>query len=317
LAIGRNEIASDATNFHSQYTLFSKLMAHPELLGEDPAFSDFLNNFSEKPLGKLYKIDHDTREIFKLSPEISQQMADLTTEIDNIRIQIEAVVPLIEINPDDFSALGQKNDLDNKLQTKEAALNQIYANLAEIRKNAAYDLLQTNAQIETEDPYEANEKTLHRIYLATIASNHAYFSEQEKDEIYQIAIQCPESAGPAVYRARALWQLIYQQPMNVTCDGNAQRDVPTTTKPTLIPVLVQPNPANDMVTFVWNASSVEEKYNLRISDNLGKTAINQSVNADKGNVVINTSKLSNGLYFYTLLDAKNAIISACKFQIIH
>jgi len=77
---------------------------------------------------------------------------------------------------------------------------------------------------------------------------------------------------------------------------------------------VYPNPANNHVTFSYNAPATSEKMVLTVCNLLGQTMCHFDLNNKTGQVIYNTSDLPAGVYIYKLTD-QEAILTIGKLII--
>jgi Secretion system C-terminal sorting domain len=318
LASGEFINPSKAIQFHSDYGLYTKLMQHPDLAQGDASIANFLNIQTEAPLGKLFEIEKGIHKIFSVDPSISAEIADKTAVLDNTLTQIEAISLLLEINPLEVDYLNTKEQLDDKIEVVSTELSQIFKQLADVRASNASSWISLNEEISTNTLFEENEKSLNRIYLNTFAKNQAFIPSTDKEIIQKIAYQCPEEGGPAVYRARALWQLITHVPVNVTCNATGNREESNTKPLNLLTAQITPNPADKQIQLSWNANLVKGALKVSITDNTGKVVrLMTNVDSAQGYTVINTHTLNSGLYYVAIIDGTGSLLVSNKIQIIH
>jgi len=79
------------------------------------------------------------------------------------------------------------------------------------------ELTETNASIEPATDYQAFEKDINAIYLNALTQDDWDFSDPEKSTIDDIAAQCPQAAGNAVYTARFLQENYRVPTWNMDC----------------------------------------------------------------------------------------------------
>src|SRR5690606_10442037 len=87
--------------------------------------------------------------------------------------------------------------------SSDSLLSLIAAN----RTAAATTLANTNAALAVTVQIEDNEKKVNEIYLSTVAKDVLEFTNDQIQDLYAIASQCPLAGGQAVYKARALYAL--------------------------------------------------------------------------------------------------------------
>lgn len=97
---------------------------------------------------------------------------------------------------------------------------------------------------------EQNRKTVDRIYLQTLARGIYTLTQNQRDSLWEIAIQCPAEGGNAVYEARSLYGLglgtaaFDDEQLCATEQRHAFSKQNTTQA---LAITLAPNPANDRV----------------------------------------------------------------------
>jgi len=78
---------------------------------------------------------------------------------------------------------------------------------------------------------------------------------------------------------------------------------------------VYPNPADGIITFDYNLDN-QTNATLRVTDITGKLVMDVALENTKGEKSINTSSMSNGIYYYQLLSGGSAESNG-KFVVSH
>ena len=129
-----------------------------------------------------------------------------------------------------------------------------------------------------------------------------------------IAQQCPSQGGPAVYRARFFVSLfndsLTYDDFTVCLAQGYYREmssdlVDVSVNPSLI---IKPNPANEQVEILIENYN-EKDYSLRISDVTGRNNFYISKIAGDNKTNLNTSRLTQGVYFVLVEDSSGLVLS--------
>jgi len=79
-----------------------------------------------------------------------------------------------------------------------------------------------------------------------------------------------------------------------------------------IQVVIYPNPSNGMMNLVYNGNM--DKGQLQITDLMGRVVDSHEITGTKGQIALNETPLSDGIYFYQVISS-GAIITSGKFVI--
>ncbi|MDR0789736.1 MAG: T9SS type A sorting domain-containing protein [Bacteroidales bacterium] len=80
-------------------------------------------------------------------------------------------------------------------------------------------------------------------------------------------------------------------------------------------IQVQPNPAKDYVSIIYNIAPQTSQYTFKITDNMGKVLIVEKLKSNKGMQTIDIRALNNGSYVYSV-EGEKGIIKSDKLVII-
>lgn len=184
-----------------------------------------------------------------------------------------------------------------------------------LRKAKASDLLSLNGAIVTSKAYLENELMVNDIYLNTAYVATDSFTTDEYDLLLYIALQCPETGGPAVFRARSLIALT--DPTAFFDDdslcasnerkANMQQPINETDFTTY------PNPTDSKIYFEWSRelnNGVIEIYN-----EFGQLMFEEKLAKDELQTTVDFNELPAGLYLYKIKENEQ-LISAGKIAVV-
>ncbi len=129
--------------------------------------------------------------------------------------------------------------------------------------------------------------------------------------LYNIAQQNPLNGGKAVYDARAILNINFDDGISSNNRLAAGNEEVQTTE-TNSKFLLYPNPNNGNMVLNYELSNNGK---LELTDITGKIICEYNLNADASTININCEGLSNGLYLYKVI-ANDEILKAGKIAII-
>jgi hypothetical protein len=141
--------------------------------------------------------------------------------------------------------------------------------------------------------------------------------ESYREQINEIAFQCPYQGGQGVFRARFFLSLFndsieYDDASVCLAQGILKISHPV--KITTPRMLIKPNPTSEFVEIIV-VNGGEKDYLLRIVDLEGRSKFYFNKIANDLKTIINTSELSPGLYF-VLVDNANGLQLSKKLIIV-
>lgn len=228
--------------------------------------------------------------------------------------------PPIRINDEDLEAfyqaqtdenLGKFEDLQSKLKevvSNMAAIEEQYENdslLKEQALQAEYQakMAELNALVP-ENTIEQNEKVVAEIYYSTIAKGVYNYTEQQLEDLYLIASQCPFAGGEAVYQARTMIglsgdQLMYDDQNNCALGfykTDEEEKLPSANPLEGLQLLnIYPNPATDKVRIEYLLSQ-DGILTIELHDMLGRIISSQTANSRSNEAIVEVGHIANGLY---------------------
>lgn len=140
-------------------------------------------------------------------------------------------------------------------------------------------------------------KTVYALFIFYKQGNS--ISASDKNELETIANTCPLEGGYAVYFARGMLELVFDEINNydqVICEDLIERKKEDENINNNFSVKVVPNPSNGMAELIFPKQSIDK---LVISDITGKIIFSQNVEENLDKVNLDLSNQENGIYFYT------------------
>jgi len=153
-----------------------------------------------------------------------------------------------------------------------------------------------NSQIQANSEYEQNRKWVNELHLRTIAQGNVTFTNSQKQQLFDLANQCPFAGGDAVFIARTLYNLIDHNAYfndeeicaNLVAFKKEQKVKKTVAD---LSVSISPNPASEIVDITIK-NSLEDLI-ITIYNTAGQLLGSASIN---NYVELNVSDFPNGVY---------------------
>lgn len=311
--------AAGLTDYLLKTALYRDLLNYPQLLQSNAAIQNFYDNFGATNGGILTAMDKTIADA--ALPDAGQQAEwnaaqnELTAAFTALAI-LDSLAQTGEADPEDDQG-AERAALMQQILAAQTTLDNIYnANLT-ARAEAAPGLLQTLNGLDAQTPYEANQRDLDRLILKTgfvdlIPSN------DQIEQILQIAQQCPDQGGPAVDQARAWYYLLTGTRLESACEGADERkiqDFPTGEQQQIL--IINPNPANDRIVIrLTNVNSRSSFDRLEIADPSGKVVWTKSVSRETSTTEVQTGSFAKGFYVCRLIQG-GKVTATAKFTLQH
>lgn len=307
--IAEGEITDSLYQAEMQYSgsrfLFEKLSQDSTLLDSSLTMQTFFNSMTGTSIDKFHEVK--TEYLAQSAYDsIKVQLAVNDSLIDNALKEISENDSLLQIETDSIIIANLRNSnkaLYTMIQTLSIENQTLYAPVQAASIAQVNELRDKNGNIVDISLYVTNERLLNDIYFSTFAKGVFTFTQEQQQQITNIAYQCPYTGGDAVYRARALQFVIdgtlqYDDASACAAQNVAYRK-PTIKNETLISTWLIPNPTEGVVTL--NISEkVQENTALRLFDSMGKTIKNFTVISGTDSYSFDTETLAAGIYHYSI-----------------
>lgn len=307
------------TQWTASRKLYRTLYQNPEYIGQD-SLSDFFDFHSLSSIGGFYRLDESLSSLFRLSANDSTALAALTSEVDSMMGSMyEIDKDMVGASPQDSVALrSQRSSLLNQLSPKIADAYGIFAAKKADQHAHASQLTPINDGIQALEVPGLNRRHVNRILLNTLAKGTADFDVFQKAKLLDIAAQCPEKGGDAVYQARGMVAKTYlfgqtgcedfMTGIEERSKGNNEEEV---SESGIKPIL-RPNPNNGQFNLDIDGE-LNEPLEFVIWDLTGRVIFKSILQTSDGNQ-FNLINLPKGIYCYKLT-SQTGIVKVDKFVI--
>jgi alpha-tubulin suppressor-like RCC1 family protein len=173
---------------------------------------------------------------------------------------------------------------------------------------------QLNNSIIPQNTFEQNQKLINDLMLRRLINPNFSYTLVQRNQLNNLAAQCPETGGPAVHQARA-----WLDHINGTCTvwtdncplqpANNQRTA-SASQPKEASITIFPNPATKQATLSWELTD-ETVAVFTLFNAQGKQISSQVLTAQTGTLEIDIANLPAGVYFWSITQ-NNSIIKTDK-----
>ena len=300
----------------AKHSLFEKLIRYPALLNEDPSLPVFYNNYNNTVISGQTNLMLSMEELNQYDSTYSSMLLFTDSIISIVNDSLSALQSL----PSSPQIIAAISSLVLQHQNLQSAFDNLTQQLNATRQNQLQNLVLKNSAILPVELPEINEQVVNEIYFHTIALGITNFTPEQINQLSYIANQCPFSGGPAVFRARVMFEYIdplieYDDETTCLAQGIyriAQQNVLTQSA---ISFQIKPNPATDNVTITYSAIG-ETSCKLRIEDMAGRQIKYIELPANFNSYTFSINDINNGIYLINLV-ANDALIGKNKLIVIH
>lgn len=304
--------------FEQQRYLYAKLKAYPSLVSWSVPVTSFYNSTAVRFIGYLYEVEKQYAELFDLPEPLASDYAegleDMRTTLDELYGKYAEY--LTETNPTKKAeALADFYALVEDVSDYGIALETMELDVADELEDRLDDLLTDNAALSPSELIESNEQTINELLFRAAASPDESFNSTEQETIDEIAAQCPQYDGTAVFKARHL-QTLYSF-NNAYDDENCTavpREAVRPATTTASGMIVYPNPAVDFIQVQLSLPPATEG-RLTLTDWSGRVVRESRLPPDIGFVIFQTRDLPAGIYALQAYAAES-LLAATKLAIL-
>ncbi|HMQ50317.1 MAG TPA: hypothetical protein PKA00_22970, partial [Saprospiraceae bacterium] len=236
---------------------------------------DFVDAQALGSIGAFHEVDNTTKQAIKPSGLERKQL------IEGLEVQLILADSLLRLDSMYNAGSGeqaeaillQRSQILEQLRQQELLLTPLLNSLASERQQLTNQALQANQAIGISQIFELNEKRVNAFLLKKWAKGNVFFSQAEANGLWQIASQCPQAGGDAVFKARSLYRLIdplAQFDNNLLCGVSHALTQPKQDKVEIPQTYrLYPNPARDAVV-LERLQALEQEVAVSVYDLYGR-----------------------------------------------
>jgi hypothetical protein len=305
----------EEARWKAKVELYEKLLQMPQYMDSSAELADFFQACAGTMIQKIANLHVETNNLQSNNGTLVEIMEANAMEIyqksESIR-QCEELLNSGNLNNwEKDSIIDLKNaiveNINHIVNYNANALHVLDSVLA-----IKVDLLNgENQSINSIEIIEQNEKIINEVYFSSLAKNQYESIFNYAATILNVAVQCPLSGGPAVYRARALYYVIdpnmyYEDELTCLQNGylyRTSRNISQKSK-------LYPNPTANEITVVYNATDNSE---FQICDQIGRIVYKSTLSSHQTNYTLSVLNFENGIYNYRILDKNKTVIDIGQF----
>jgi|GEM_PF-900396 len=293
----------EALQWENSRNLYRRMREYAALHNQDSLVDAFYANALSGRIAEYYEADSLVRDVSVLSPSVSQGME---TAIQGI-LQADSLIRLRLVTLG--TAVGWADSLEIYRQADSIRMDAAvfsrdlvaYIDTARTeRKTKAVAAIQVASALDAEEILERNRKDVLVIYCQTIGQENYQLNTTQAETIADIAYQCPDEGGSAVYLARAIYQLVEPTEFDDTilC-GSEERSV-TGTNSSVKPAfdfVLKPNPTSGSASIIGLERAGSQSVQVTLRHVSGRLVLEKQFDLPNEALNFMLDVLSPGIYF--------------------
>lgn len=314
-----------AMQWEGERDLYARLKAYPAMLSQSADVDTFFNNVqSGSAIKDFYIAEAVTATVQEVPLAWGQALQTATDTME--AVEAEATAKLaglasVSTRADSLEVYWQAAAIRDRLIAPMAVVLEKQHQIDSLRRVRAATALTTVTSLPANNVLQSNRKNALLVYLEITSAGATQLTQSQFDTISAIARQCPLAGGSAVYMARALYQLNEQKHFDDfdLCGVVAERSAPAmSSKPRADKVLLWPNPTDGHLQLYLPGIDAEQQVQVQVqvADLSGREVLERSIGTADGNLALDASKLSPGIYFCRV-STNSQVFATVKFVITH
>ncbi|MBE7510758.1 MAG: T9SS type A sorting domain-containing protein [Bacteroidia bacterium] len=250
--------------------------------------------------GQLKEVERRFENYGKMDSTFIPMLQNVDSLIRNYEILIREIDSICKANKG-WNCDSLREAYNSQIENLSVVKQNIIIQYKAVQAGEKLEAELKNNIISGEEQNETNSKLMNEMFSQLEENNYKNINELYA-QLLSLAEQCPYYGGEAVYRARAVLELVndslvYNDDATCLMYGIYRTDVIDTTL-TNEKIEVKPNPANTFVKI--KVSCLEnENFNVNISNAIGQAVIETTLQCNNEKV-INTTNLQQGIYTVTI-----------------
>ncbi|MFN0016123.1 MAG: T9SS type A sorting domain-containing protein, partial [Saprospiraceae bacterium] len=294
----------EALQWENSRNLYRRMREHAALHSQDSLVDAFYADALSGRIAEYYAADSLVRDVSVLSPSVSQGMEAAIQgmlQADSLVVLRLGALGTAVAWADSMEIYRQADSIRMDAAVLSRDLVAYIDTARTERKTKAVAALQVASALDAEEILERNRKDVLVIYCQTIGQENYQLTTTQAETIADIAYQCPEEGGSAVYLARAIYQLVEPTEFDDTilC-GSEERSATgsiSAVKPTFDLVL-KPNPTSGSVSIIGLERAGSQSVQITLRHVSGQLALEKQFDLPNEALNFTLDGLSPGIYFF-------------------
>ncbi len=319
----KNYLSTPSTIWEAERFLYSTLARNQNWVNDISEYESFMNSHSNSNIKNFYEVNELIKKGMSIDSNINAQ---LILQQQNHQIYTDSLIIIDSIlnTTTDSITYNQgktaKYNLLNSIISIDSFITSLQTQYNELKNSYFTQALSLNSGIMPDSIWEKNQKIVYSIYLQAELNQNRIFTEQQQNDLIEIANQCPKLGGLAVYHARGL--LSYCSKSHYNDDAPNCYPLPTSFGEEIVEgepqfrednfsndssIQIHPNPNSGKFEIILPPNNVGDY--ITIYDLSGQTIQKRKLQAD---VPLNNIKIElreRGVYFCVLMKDGNVIQS--------
>ncbi len=309
-----------ALHWEGTRDLYARLKQYPaDMLGQSAAVDAF---YAAAEQGSAIKAFYGAEVAIAAVREVpaawGQALKTATDSINAIEQRTKsALVSLANVSTraDSLSVYWHSEALRSGIVVPMAVVLEKQHQLDSLRRARAAAALPAVLALPASSILQSNRKSVLRIYLEVTAAGANHLTAAQFATVKAVAEQCALEGGSAVYTARALYQMNEKRHFDdLALCGESQERSTSAQRLVKKGVALWPNPSTGRVQVFVPGIETEQSVHLRVTDVSGRVVLEQNGTTSDGNLLLDGSSLTPGIYFCQVCTTSEAF-SPVKFAI--
>ncbi|MBC7778320.1 MAG: T9SS type A sorting domain-containing protein [Phycisphaerae bacterium] len=284
-------------------SLYERMKRYPELHGLDDSVDRFYADNETRPIGNFYEADVLVNDLSLISATHEAAIALELQAIGSAETRYNA--KLAELKDartlaDSLLIYGQAAEILRNVSENVSSMVESFQAVNDDRETRAQSALATIQALPQDDQLMTNRVEVLSIYAETIGQGNFSLSPSQAATINNIAHQCPDEGGSAVYLAQAIYQLVANEGFDddELCGYGERGNKESGSKSFAgFGVEIIPNPASDEVAIVLPKDIKDGAIQIVLLSTSGQAVIEKNYPNNLGIVNLQLTNIPDGIYF--------------------
>ncbi len=293
----------EESKFLSQQQVYKELVHDSILRISNELYNDFVTDKSTSSIGQLHEVALRFIETNLIDSALNIAIVNAREALQSKTDSLFNINHLIVSDTTSY-LIYQKENLLEKIKDDKIVISDLVFQLKAQSDAVISSVSALNGSISASGIPDGNEKFINEMYFRYRKEGINVIT-QEYSNILPVAIQCPSSGGPVVYKARILISLVNDsieyndgevcRLLGIYRMQNVKNDI------YINELKIIPNPTNGYAQLVFSGL-IGNDFTVEIIDVLGRIVLSKSIGNVTNTCQLQLSGFENGLYSIKLSD---------------